>query len=150
MILGTVQYPSRYGGLGIGVRKGLEYLASQPDLGALPLGRRQIGGEDLFLEVLEVTTVPHGARSFEAHERYIDIHVTLRGEEWYGYAPVNGLKEIEPYSAERDVRFFSGEGVYFRVPTGHFVLFFPEDAHKPCISFREPELVRKLILKVGL
>ena len=38
MILGTVQYPSRYGGLSIGVKKGLEYLAAQGRLDALPLG----------------------------------------------------------------------------------------------------------------
>ncbi|WP_347713250.1 YhcH/YjgK/YiaL family protein [uncultured Fretibacterium sp.] len=150
MILGTVQYPSRYGGLGIGVKKGLEYLAAQGRLDALPLGRRELDGENLFMDVVETTTEPHAARRFEAHRRYIDIHITLQGEEWYGYAPVEDLKAVEPYSAERDIQFFTGEGVYFQVPAGQFVLFFPEDAHKPCVCFKEPGNVRKLILKVLL
>lgn len=81
MILGTVQYPSRYGGLGIGVKKGLEYLAAQGKLDALPLGRRELDGENLFLEVVETATEPHATRYFEAHRRYIDVHITLRGEE---------------------------------------------------------------------
>ena len=121
MILGTVQYPSRYGGLGIGVKKGLEYLAAQGRLDALPLGRRELDGENLFLDVVETATEPHAARRFEAHRRYIDIHITLQGEEWYGYAPVEDLKAVEPYSAERDIQFFTGEGVYFQVPAGQFV-----------------------------
>ena len=37
MILGTIRYPSRYGGLGPRVRMGLTYLAEH-DLSALPLG----------------------------------------------------------------------------------------------------------------
>ena len=79
MILGTVQYPSRYGGLGIGVKKGLEYLAAQGRLDALPLGRRELDGENLFLDVVETATEPHAARRFEAHQRYIDIHITQIG-----------------------------------------------------------------------
>ena len=148
MILGTVRYPSRYGGLGVGVRKGLEYLAAHEELDALPLGRREIEGDALFVDVLETSTVPHAAKPFEAHRRYLDIHITLRGEEWYGYAPVEDLRMIEPYSAERDIALFSGEGIYFQVPQGQFALFFPEDAHKPCVVFREPGSVKKLILKV--
>lgn len=150
MILGTVRYPSRYGGLGIGVKKGLEYLAAQEALDALPLGRHEIDGDSLFVDVVETATVHHGSKPFEAHRRYLDIHVTLRGEEWYGYAPVEDLKTVEPYSAERDIQLFGGEGVYFQVPSGQFVLFFPEDAHKPCVCFKEPGAVRKLILKVRL
>lgn len=150
MILGTVRYPSRYGGLGIGVRNGLEYLAAQGDLDSLPLGRREIDGENIFLDVVEAETVLHGERLFEAHRRYLDVHITIRGEEWYGYAPVEDLREAEPYSTERDLRLLRGEGVYFQVPPGQFVLFFPEDAHKPCVCFKEPGPVKKLILKVRL
>ena len=137
MILGTIQYPSRYGGLGPGVKAGLKYLAEH-DLSALPVGRHVIDGDNIFFEVSEVSTMPASAALFEAHRRYLDIHVTLSGEEWFGHAMVKHLEEVEPYSAEKDVARYKGEGVYLQA------------AHKPKIFFKEPGMVRKLVLKVKL
>ena len=149
MILGTIQYPSRYGGLGPGVKTGLKYLAEH-DLSTLPLGRHVIDGDNIFFDVSEVTTMPANAALFEAHRRYLDIHVTLSGEEWFGHAMIKHLEEAEPYLEEKDVAYYKGEGVYLQAPPGHFVLFLPEDAHKPRVFFKEPGLVRKLVLKVKL
>ena len=64
MILGTIQYPSRYGGLGPGVKTGLKYLAEH-DLSTLPLGRHVIDGDNIFFDVSEVTTMPANATLFE-------------------------------------------------------------------------------------
>ncbi|NLL36590.1 MAG: DUF386 domain-containing protein [Fretibacterium sp.] len=150
MILGTLLYPSRYSGLGQGVRKGLDYLAGQSDLATLSLGRTSLIGDEIYLDVFEAETVFHDAKLFEAHERFVDIHVTLEGQEWYGYAPTNNLTLDIPYSPEKDTAFYRGEGVYFQVPKGQFVLFFPEDAHKPLISFETKGIVKKLILKVKI
>ena len=149
MILGTIRYPSRYGGLGSRVRAGLTYLAEH-DLSALPLGRHTIDGDDVFLDVQENRTRPLADALFEAHRRYLDVHVTLSGEEWFGYALTSSLQEVEPYSSERDVALYSGEGVYLQAPPGHFILFMPEDAHKPNVYFKQAGLIRKLVLKVRL
>ena len=150
MILGTIQYPSRYGGLGQGVKAGLKYLAEH-DLSALPLGRHVIDGDNVFFDVAEVEAIaPDDSHLFEAHKRYLDIHVTISGEEWFGYAMVSTLEEVEPYSEEKDVARYKGEGVYLQAPPGHFILFMPDDAHKPKVYFKEPGLIRKLVLKVKL
>ncbi|MBQ9565637.1 MAG: YhcH/YjgK/YiaL family protein [Synergistaceae bacterium] len=150
MILGTIRYPSRYGGLGQGVKAGLKYLAEH-DLSALPLGRHVIDGDTVFFDVAEAMTTAAGETPlFEAHRRYLDIHVTISGEEWFGYAMVSTLEEAEPYDQETDVARYRGEGVYLQAPPGHFILFMPEDAHKPKIYFKEAGLVRKLVLKVKL
>ena len=149
MILGTIQYPSRYGGLGPGVKAGLKYLAEH-DLSTLSLGRHVIDGDNIFFDVSEVTAIPASAALFEAHRRYLDIHVTLSGEEWFGHAMVKNLEEVEPYLEEKDVAYYKGDGVYLQAPPGHFVLFMPEDAHKPRVFFKEAGLVRKLVLKVKL
>ena len=42
------------------------------------------------------------------------------------------------------------EGVYLQAPPGHFILFMPEDAHKPNVYFKQAGLIRKLVLKVRL
>ena len=150
MILGTTQYPSRYSGLGPGVKRGLEFLAAQKDLNALPLGRHALEGDDVFFTVTEMMTVPPSQALFEAHRSYLDIHITLSGEEWFGHALISSLEEVEPYSVEKDVAFYKGEGVYLQAPKGHFALFMPDDAHKPSVSFQTPGLIRKLVLKVRL
>lgn len=149
MILGTLQYPSRYGGLGHGVKDGLAWLANA-DIHSLSLGRHEIDGDNIYFDVMELTTIPSAQALFEAHRRYLDIHITLSGEEWFGHAPIASLKEAEPYSEEKDRALYSGEGVYLRAPEGHFVLFMPDDAHKPKICFGEPGKIRKIVLKVKI
>ncbi|MBQ7263351.1 MAG: YhcH/YjgK/YiaL family protein [Synergistaceae bacterium] len=149
MILGTIRYPSRYSGLGPRVKAGLTFLAEH-DLSALSFGRHVIDGDDIFVEVSETMTVLAGDALFEAHRTYMDIHVTLSGEEWFGHAMTSSLEEVEPYSEERDVTLYTGEGVYLQAPIGRFALFMPDDAHKPHITFKEPGLIRKLVLKVRI
>ena len=155
MILGTVQFPTRYGGLGEGVKRGLAWLAER-DLNALEPGRYEIDGDKIFVKVSEVMTKAPAEALFEAHRRYIDIHITLSGEEWFGHAILNSnqdvaaphLEEVTPYNEAKDVAFYKGDGVYMQAPPGHFVLFMPEDAHKPSVYFKEPGLIKKLVLKV--
>lgn len=147
MILGTLQYPSRYCGLGDGVQKALRFLAGR-DLAGMPTGRFSIDDDVVYVELIEATTVLPDAKLFEAHTRCIDLHLTLSGEEWYGYAPMNNLKAAGAYDSEKDILWYKGEGVYFRVPKGQFVLFFPEDGHKPCVTFSNPETIRKLVVKI--
>ncbi|MDR1731060.1 MAG: YhcH/YjgK/YiaL family protein [Synergistaceae bacterium] len=149
MIMGTLQYAPRYSGLGSGVQSALEFLISQ-DLTQLSPNRYAIDGDRVFSIVEEISTVPHSARLFEAHRNYIDLHMTLSGEEWYGYAPINNMKQVKEYNPEEDTRLYGGEGVYFRVPDGQFVLFFPEDSHKPGITFDVPGIIRKVIVKIGI
>lgn len=149
MILGTIQYPSRYGGLGRGVRLGLKYLAEH-DLMNLELGKYQIDGDDIYFEVSEIETSAPDKKLFEAHRKYIDVHVTLTGEEWFGHAMVSHLEEAQEYSPEKDIAFYTGEGVYLQAPPGHFILFMPEDAHKPGVYFNQSGKVKKIVLKIKL
>lgn len=149
MILGTLQYPSRYGGLGVHVLNTLKFLAGQ-DLSLLEPGHHVLDTGAVFVDVLEVLTVIHDSKLFEAHEKYIDIHLTLSGEEWYGYVPINNVMLAQKYDPETDVAWYRGEGVYFQVPKGQFVLFFPEDAHKPCVTFDRPGHVKKIVAKIEI
>ena len=149
MILGNLQYPSRYGGLGSGVLKGLNFLAEN-DLNAIPVGKYFIDEKNVFFEVSEITSASADSKLFEAHRNYIDIQITLSGEEWYGHAIVSLLKEVKPYLPEQDIAYYSGEGVYLQTPPGHFILFMPEDAHKPGVFFKNQGLIKKLVMKVKI
>ncbi|MDR1874749.1 MAG: YhcH/YjgK/YiaL family protein [Synergistaceae bacterium] len=147
MIMGTLQYLPRYNGLGVEVQKTLRFLVSQ-DLSTLSPGRYSIDGDGIQMDVVEAMSVLHDSKLFEAHEKFIDLHLTLSGEEWYGYAPINNLQITEKYDPEKDVALYGGEGVYFQIPKGQFVLFFPEDSHKAGVTFGTPGLIRKLVVKI--
>ncbi len=147
MILGTLKYPSRYKGLGCRITRALEFLAGLGDLICLPVGRVLIDGMSLYMDVVESKTVAHDAKLFEAHRFYTDIHVTLSGDEWYGCAPLINLKHEKPYSIEEDIEYYSGKGVYFQVPSGQFVIFQNNEAHKPLVTFSDENFVKKLVIK---
>ena len=151
MILGNLNYPSRYGGLGTRVLTGLKFLSEHAgDFKNMPAGHYEIDADNIFYEVSEFYTVPAQAKFFEAHRKYIDIQVTISGEEWYGHAIVSLLREEQKYSDDKDIAFYSGEGVYLQTPPGHFILFMPEDAHKPGVFFQKRELVKKIVMKVKI
>lgn len=151
MILGNLQYPSRYIGLGRGVKRGLEYLSEhEHELSDLSPGRHTIDGDDIFFEVAEIITTEPDKKLFESHKNYLDIHITLSGEEWFGHAMAADIHEVTPYNPENDTAYYSGEGLYLQAPPGHFILFMPEDAHKPGVYFQNQGTVRKIILKVRI
>ena len=149
MIIGTLNNPEYYIGFGERVVKAIRYI-SEHDLKALPLGKNLVDGDNIFYTVSEVETVKADEKLFEAHKNYIDIQITLSGEEWYGYNYVGNLKEEIPYNPDKDAVFYSGEGEYFKIPEGMFALFMPEDAHNPCVYFSKQGLVRKIVFKVKI
>lgn len=83
----------------------------------------------------------------ELHREYIDIQVVLEGEETYGWEAAGDLKaERIPYDAGRDIAFYKDRPrFYFTLRPGEFVIFFPEDAHAPCIGRGQ---IKKLVAKI--
>ncbi len=149
MIIGTLKNPEHYIGFGEGVVKAIQYMIDY-DPQSLPLGKHSIDGDNIYYTVSEDKTVRADEKFFEAHKKFIDIQITLSGEEWYGYNCVDNLKEEIPYNPDKDAAFYSGGGEYFRVPEGQFVLFMPEDAHNPCVYFNKQGCVKKIVIKIKI
>jgi YhcH/YjgK/YiaL family protein len=127
--------------------KAFDYLASAA-LANLPAGRQTIQGDELFALVNDYVTQPQEKCRFEAHRRYIDIQLMVRGVERIGVANLSAMKDDEPYVAERDVAFFHGAGDLITLLPGTFAIFFPHDAHQPGIAVAEPVQCRKVVVKV--
>lgn len=131
-----------------GVRRALEY-ARAHDLATFEPGRHDIAGDALFVNVVEYDSKPFDACVFEAHRRYIDVHLVLAGEERIDAQFVGALPE-RPYDEEGDCLLFEeGEAAATCVlKPGCFSVCFPDDAHKPSIATGEPASVKKAIFKV--
>jgi YhcH/YjgK/YiaL family protein len=125
----------------------LDYLATTP-LAELPSGKQTIQGDELFALVNDYSTQPLEKCRFEAHRRYIDIQLMVRGIEQIGVANLSTMIVDEPYVAERDIAFFHGNGDRITLSEGTFAVFFPHDAHQPGIAVAEPIVCRKVVVKV--
>jgi len=134
-----------------GLERAFEFL-KRTDLAALPLGRTDIEGSDMFLTVSEAETRSPEQVRFEAHRRYIDIQLVVRGQESIGYAPVASLVTAEPYDTTKDIEFFSvpQESATLALRSGDFAVFAPGDGHRPSLHLDGPHVSRKVVVKVSV
>ena len=130
-------------------KKGYEFLQNT-DLMALPLGRVDIDGDEVFASVQEYTTMPADTCKYEAHNLYFDIQYVVEGREQFGCTARAGLLEEAPYNEGDDIVFFQEpeQGGTILLKAGDCAVVAPEDAHKPRCIAGSPCKVRKIVVKV--
>ena len=129
-------------------QQAFEYIAGI-DIHAIPVGRHEIDGANLFSLVQEYETRLKEQGLWEAHRRYFDLQYVVQGAEGIGYANIHHLQQGE-YDANKDFLSLHGEGDLIIVKSGYFVLLMPEDAHMPCMALGEPAPARKIVLKIAV
>ena len=102
-----------------------------------PVGTYPYPGGRIMIQEGE-TRALEGAE-FESHKNFLDLQWILEGKEMMEYANIHDLTETVPYNAEKDIQFWQGKGSLMEVPAGTFYLVYPEDGHKPCLSYGEKE-----------
>jgi biofilm protein TabA len=147
MILDQLSSAGLYRSLHARFGPAFDYLTTTA-LTDLPSGKQTIQGDELFALVNDYSTQPQEKCRFEAHRRYIDIQLMVRGSERIGMANLATMSDDEAYVAERDVAFFRGSGDLITLQEGTFAIFFPHDAHQPGIAVAEPVQCRKVVVKV--
>jgi YhcH/YjgK/YiaL family protein len=117
-----------------------------------PDGRHEVMGERLFSLPQSYETFPASERKFEAHERYIDIQYIYSGEEVIEHVDVGLLRPDGDFDSERDVGFYldPAKSTPVVLRAGDFAIFFPHDAHKPCVTAGQVSAVRKVVMKVAM
>ena len=137
-----------YKGISPDIYAGLEFLQQlSPDIAP---GTYQLTPRVKAI-VSEYETKVKNEVGFEAHRKNIDIQYLLKGEERIACMPIEKLTETEPYSEEKDAAFYTAEGVVAQTMTiggGYFAIFFPQDGHMPQLCVDEPEMVKKVVVKV--
>jgi len=156
MILGNLNKLGEMNYLAPKLKEMLIYLREN-DLKARELGRIELEGDSLFINIEENEMALREDRRPEAHRKYLDIQLVLDGEESIGVAVdsrdenVEGI--LEEYSEDRDIVFYRGvkrENMIDLFP-GDFAVFFPEDIHRPrCRVDETPGRAKKAIVKMKL
>jgi len=148
MILDQINNAELYYGLGARIEAGLRFLKTA-DLAHLPPGKNEIRGKELFAMVSEYETkAPTPGSKWEAHRRYIDVQYVVEGLEAIGYQCVANMEIVAPYDEASDALFLRGSGSRLVLGRGNFAIFWPQDAHQPCLSAHGPQAVRKIVVKV--
>jgi len=108
---------------------------SRTDLNSLPDGRTDIDGDNLYVMIQRPELKQAAEALPEAHDRYIDFQLVLKGEELMGYAKRSELGDPVKSDAAHDIFFYRQPEDMPLLPVreGMFAVFYPGDAHAPCI-----------------
>ena len=121
----------------------------RPDLDALPLGRIELDGDNLFALIQTYDTKDALPRAIERHRTYIDIQFIVSGTEHIGVALSDTLKPTTPYDETKDIEWFTGDAIELPLSSNQFMVLFPHEAHQPCLHSSDiPSPVKKIVVKV--
>jgi YhcH/YjgK/YiaL family protein len=119
------------------------------DLKNLPAGTQELEGKHLFVAISEYDSKEKPDTRYESHKKYIDIQYVIKGEELMGITTLDKVEVDEPYDSEKDLAFYKYEGGdYVKATPENFMIFFPEDVHRPSIKVDENVPVKKGVVKI--
>ena len=146
MIIDKLENLKNYASVNPLVPKVVEFL-QEHDLNALEIGKHEIVGKDLFVNIQMAKGKTPAEATIETHDNMIDIQIPLSDAETFGYTQRDLLPDAE-YNAEKDITKIPGLAAdsYVTCQKGMMAIFFPQDGHAPCIA-GVPE-IKKAIFKV--
>lgn len=147
MILDSIKNAELYYSLNPRLKAAFDWLA-KADLRTLSVGRHDILGDELFVNVMELDLKPRYDAALEVHNKYIDIQVLADGgKEEFGWLERKDCKKAKgEFDEVKDVQFFADEPqVFYTLREGQFTILYPEDGHAPMLGTGH---VKKLIFKV--
>ena len=150
MICDALEHLDRYRGLHRNLDTAIDYLTAYHvahDLSDLPLGRTEVDGENVFINVMEADLSPDSTR-LEYHKKYADLQIDLTGGEGWGYTNEPG-EEVGEYTVDCGFQ-DSASVVSGALGEGRFVLFFPTELHKPGLVQDGCANVRKAVVKIKM
>ena len=149
MIFDQINYIDHYKGLGFYMDEANDYIKTT-DFSNLQDGKYPVDGDHVFALVQSYQTKPREKACWEAHKKYIDIQYIYEGTEIIGYQSADGLEILSDYDEIKGIRFLKDnfQGNMLNIGTGAFTVFYPNDAHMPCVNNDAPAGIKKIILKV--
>ena len=130
-------------------RRAVEFL-KENDLMKLAEGRHEVTDDGVYANVQ--TYLTKDTAPFENHRRYIDVQCVVSGEEdiFISGIPDCTVRQSD-YDVAADIEFFAdaAQPRKARADKDNFLVLFPGDAHRPCISPDGRQTrVRKIVVKV--
>ena len=110
--------------------------------------RVELQGDQVYCTRFTYETIPQEESFFEAHRRYLDIHIMVEGEERVDMNRPEDLKLTDAQEGN-DFYAYQGESCHSTVlKPGEFLVVFPGDAHRIKVQVDGPKTVSKAVFKV--
>ena len=89
---------------------------------------------------------------FESHKKYIDIQYMFKGDEIMEVENVNNLLIQTPYKEDLDYAKYaqSLNSSSLVIRKNELAIFYPNDAHMPCIKVNENKKIIKAVFKIAV
>ena len=120
-----------------------EFLASLRDN-----QRVELKGDLVYCTRFTYETIPQEESFFEAHRRYLDIHIMVEGEE---RVDMNRPEDLKLTDAQEGNDFYAYQGESWHstvLKPEEFLVVFPGDAHRIKVQVDGPKTVSKAVFKV--
>ncbi|WP_337871804.1 YhcH/YjgK/YiaL family protein [Ignavibacterium sp.] len=147
MIIDHIENRNLYLDLNSDIKRALDFLYLT-DFSEVENGKYEIERSNIFALVSEYKTKDLSQGKPESHKNYIDVQYVFSGKEFIGYAPLANQKIVEPYNESSDITFYNCEQSLCFIEKQMFAVFFPTDIHMPGIRVTNPEVVKKVVIKV--
>ena len=151
MIVGRLsEVPAERNVLPAAVVRGIEALLKLSPAAA-DAGRYEVEGEQLFVLIQDVDSRTFEESRPEAHATFSDVQIPLSTSERYGFSlPQPGLARVEDRLEANDVAFYENPSreFFMDIDPGTYVVFLPNELHRPCLTITEKTCIRKAVIKI--
>ena len=149
MILDNIKNLKNYTFLPAQLLRALETIRDT-DFSKLEDTTYEVDGKELYFFISSYLTRTENLTP-EAHRKYIDIQYMITGTECMGVGQLEAMTEEVEANPAKDIWFYHGPMDWITVQEGMFAVFFPNDAHAPCVSPASgANDVRKCVFKVAV
>lgn len=152
MIIDKLENAHKYYFLGDNFKKSFEFLQNT-DLKTLECKKHVIDGENIWANVQEMPTKNPETTAWEIHRKYTDIQYVISGYESMHWTNLDNFLPEDEFNTENDIQFgeIKKDCAFAKldVKEGYFVVFTPDDVHKPALFETEENTVKKIIVKVS-
>jgi len=114
-------------------------------------GKFDILGDVFFGIGLEYITKNETECLWEAHKKYLDIHLILEGEERINIAETESMKQTMEFDYKNDYQLFEGKKQQsIVIKKGEFLALYPNECHKTAVKIDQKSSVKKIVFKILL
>lgn len=150
MIFGNMDHVEEFPYLEKGIKECFEY-AKTHDLASFEKGSHEIDGDRLFVNIVEYTTTTPEEKFWEAHKKYLDVHVMLRGTEQIDLNFIQNMKLNEFVEKDDFLPMDGNKNSSVVLTDGDFLICYPNDGHRTAVQAGDkPETIKKAIFKVRI
>lgn len=149
MIFGNINHLKEYPFLEKQIQECFAY-AKEHDLASYEKGSHEIDGDRLFVNIVEYATTIPEERFWEAHKKYLDVHLMIHGTEQIDLNFIQNM-DVKEFVEKDDFLPMDGDknsSVILR--DGDFLICYPSDGHRTAVEVNGSKQIKKAIFKVRI